>query len=349
MAKTTRKSSEKGKSKAAQNYDVLKEEIQNKVVRNVYLFFGEETYLIAHFIEQICSVFLDPAMAEMEEMNRIVLENETNDVQIVSVAEEYSFFACNRVVIVRNSGLFQKESFSEALQTYIKEPAEMTCLIFVEDHVRGNAKGVNFLNKHGGLAVDFQYRNQIELGKWVARLCKDGGKTASRETIDHLVAISQESMYALKNEVEKLVAYKKDAVEITKGDVDVLCTRSIKANIFEMTDALFVGNVERALVVLQQVIEAKEPPIVIIAMLSSHMYRLFMVKEQLATKKSQAAVSAALGLSPYYVKNLARQCGRVQLEKLAEAIATCHELDVKSKSTSTDIVREIELFLCSFH
>jgi DNA polymerase-3 subunit delta len=115
-----------------------------------------------------------------------------------------------------------------------------------------------------------------------------------------------------------------------------------------MTQAMLTGNKKAAIIELDKMISNKEEPIAIIGFIASHLYKLLRVMELTEKRMSPKDVAQEAGISDYYVKNLIKQSKNATIKNLRRALEMCHELDVKSKSTSEDIQTAIETFIIEF-
>jgi len=331
---------------AKTNYDLFKKEIKEKKFRNVYVFYGEEDYLINYYKNLLCNELLSK---DTKDLNLVLLDENTDVNNLLSNVNSMPFFSDNKVVIVRDSKIFNKgENFPDRLKEYIENPLSSTYLIFIESKVKSNSKGLNLVNKYNGLAVNFEYRPHVELENWANRVFKDRGKEPESGLVEYFISICNDSMYSILNEIDKISMYKGEEKRITRKDIDTICTLSTKAIIFDMTDAMADGNSSKALNSLDKLIAAKEEIIVIIASLSSHMYKLLKVKGLLQKRMSNDLIASKMAASPYYIRNLAKQCGRISIDKLKFAVEKCHEIDLNSKTGGNGGRLGLELFICEF-
>ncbi len=331
--------------KANTAYDKLKKEIDNKETSDVYLFYGDEKFLIERYVDSICGLLLEGDTAML---NKVVLDEETDPGKIVAEAENMPFFAEKRVVIVLNSGQFKKGESDKKIQAYFEEPHKSTCLIFVESKAVGNSKAVNFLKKCGGLAVNFEYRSSDELEAWMGQYISKRGKSISYSALTYFIAISDESMHSIQNEADKLLLFIGDRPEVMQEDIDAICTKTIKSLIFDMTQAMLTGNKKAAIYELDKMLVNKEEPIAIIGFLSSHLYKLLRVMELSQKRMNPKNIALETGISDYYIRNLIKQSKSTTIPNIQQALEMCHDLDVKSKSTSEDIRTALETFIIQF-
>ncbi len=97
-------------------------------------------------------------------------------------------------------------------------------------------------------------------------------------TAKYLVECCGTSMQDLINELRKLIEYKGENSNITKQDIDLLCTKQIQAVIFDLTDNLGKKETSKALEVYNGLISNKEPIQKILITLYNHFKKLYIIK-----------------------------------------------------------------------
>ena len=84
------------------------------------------------------------------------------------------------------------------------------------------------------------------------------------------------NMQNLINEIRKLIEYAGPNGRITKESIDALTTELLDSEIFNLTDALGAGNMNRALEIYDELKYQKIDEAVIIASLFGHLERLYL-------------------------------------------------------------------------
>ena len=84
----------------------LKEELKKNIFRPVYLFYGEEQYLLNYYLGEIQKKLI-PADCEIMNMSLFEGEDILAD-QIIESAQAVPFMNDKRLIIVKNSGFYSK-------------------------------------------------------------------------------------------------------------------------------------------------------------------------------------------------------------------------------------------------
>ena len=136
----------------------------------------------------------------------------------------------------------------------------------------------------------------------------------------------------LMSELEKLILYVPEGAEIEKKHVGALCSIHYSARLFDLNDAVATGNSDKAYRIAQSLLEEKEPPVKILAILSKMWSQLYSVKLLTACGARQAEIASLLGVKDFAAGKLTRQAAKLDLKKIKEKIDLCEELDLSIKS-----------------
>ena len=94
-------------------------------------------------------------------------------------------------------------------------------------------------------------------------------------TLRYFIECSGTSMQDLINEIRKLIEYVGEGGKIQKQDIDKLTIKKLESVIFDLTDTLGKKDIAKALVVLKNLIYAKEPLQTILITLYNHFKTCF--------------------------------------------------------------------------
>jgi DNA polymerase-3 subunit delta len=182
------------------------------------------------------------------------------------------------------------------------------------------------------LIVEFPYARPEELTGWVTRRFKAEGIEIDAYTASQLVETCEQSMTDMLNEIEKLTAYLGGRKNVTGQDIEKVCTMSIKARIFDLTDAIADKKSARALELLSDMITLKEPVQKILYMITRQFRQILQVKLLKDEGNTPDGIAAKLKLTPFIAGKLIRQAGRFDTEKLKQAVEAALEFDLAVKT-----------------
>ena len=144
---------------------ILKEDLKNNSLKNIYVFYGEEEYLKKYYIDKIEETILDD---NFKSLNKIVLDGKVEDEKIIEACETMPFFSERKLVVVKNSDRFNSKGSAKSKKNeeefikYVENIPKYICLVFYEDTIDKRLKIVKGI-KNNGLLVEFQYLKQPEL------------------------------------------------------------------------------------------------------------------------------------------------------------------------------------------
>lgn len=338
--------------------DRIKEHLKNNTLSRVYLFHGDEPFLIDYFVNELKKQVLGD---NDQGLNFSLFENKTDIDVLIDTCDTFPIFADKKLVIVKNSGLFsargQKKAETtededgqeeedtkqdsgpvtgsraqEALSEYIPNVPDTTCLVFTESSVDKRLKVFKHVSGYGTV-LEFKRNRPEYLVKWVIQnMKKQLGRNIPVEAAEYLVAVSDPGMYTLRNEIFKLAAYAGDRKDITLDDVKQLTIPTIKSVIFDLLDAVAQRDGKKALVILDDILFLKEPEQKIFAMLSKQTGELMKMKLLLEKGASQADINRYFsGRHPYVIKKMTEQARRTSVKYLQNLLQCLMETEESYK------------------
>jgi len=363
------KSLEKDSNK--QSLEKLKEQLKTKNPARIYLFYGDEPFLIDYYVKALKDLILE---GDNGGLNLTVFEDSIDIDDVIDACETFPVFAPRKLVIVKNSGLFysktkkntassDKDDASEeddvkpstetrpenkrqaALTEYIPNIPDTTCLIFIESQADKRLKPYKQVVSYG-LALEFNRNKPAELVPWVIKGMKSLNKVIDYDAAQYLVAISEPDMYTLRNEIFKLADYAGDRKEITLNDVKQMAIPTIKSVIFDLLDAVAKKDVSQSLNILNEIIALKEPEQKILAMLSKQMGEMLKLKLLMEDGATQVQINQYFqGKHPYALKIMTQQATGMNVEFLRNMLGKCMEAEENYKKGLIEPKLALELLL----
>lgn len=176
-------------------YDLLEKELKNGVLRSIYLFYGEETFLIENCIKRIKKNFGEI----LQGINYVIIdESLVND--LIYNIESPAFGYDKKLIFVKNSGLFKKDGrkkvgspIQESIAKYINENMDVidenVNIIFYETEVDKN-NVYDAVNKNG-IVCEFTELNQMQLVRRLKQICNGYKVNVNENVLAYLVEVSR--------------------------------------------------------------------------------------------------------------------------------------------------------------
>lgn len=335
--------------------EILKKQIKENTLQNVYLFYGAEEYLIKYYVNVIKKLIVNE---ENSELNYIFFEGKTDVDSIIANCETLPIFSDKKLVIAKNSGLFKskkgdasnagsdKKSTKDKLSEYLENIPPYTCLILVETEIDKRLKLINAIKKYG-LIVELDFQKPADLVKWVIKVFKSYNKSIEQMPASYLVENSEYSMTELLNEIDKIVNYVGDKPQITINDIESVCNKSIKSRIFDLTDAVSEGNISKALDLLNDMAALKEPMQKVLFMIIRQVRMIYRIKLLRQKGMKDDAVAKQMGLTPFVASKVMRISRNLDINVLEKAMYYSLELDESIKTGKITDRIAIELLIAS--
>lgn len=330
---------------------------------SIYLFYGEETYLLETKVKRIKKEFTQL----IQGINFIQIDD-TNAEELISDLETPAFGFDKKLIIAKNTGLFKKEKKTsksdikkkkndesklplyEKIAKYIEknkdELNESVDLIFVEQEADKNTL-YQTIEKVGEVK-EFTLLKLPELITNIKKIASAYKVSINDETAKYLIECCGTSMQDLINEIRKLIEYKGENNTITKQDVDLMCTKQIQAVIFDLTHNLGKKETGKALEIYNGLISNKEPIQKILITLYNHFKKLYIIK---IAEKYKEDAATAMNLKPNQLflvgkyKGQARYFDTKELRKILNALI---DLDANYKVGLISLEIGIEAILCRY-
>ena len=333
-------------------YNEVDKLIQTKLY-SVYLFYGEEEYLINTLINKIKKKF-----GELVLGINYVLIDDTNIDQLISNIEMPAFGYDKKLIIVKNSNIFKKDgrkkknsALEEALINYFKynfEIVEQNCVIVFYEIETNSTELFGEIEKR---AISFKsdFLDPKNLIAYLKNICKLYHVEIDDTTLMYMVENCGTNLRVLINELRKVIEYTGEGNKIIKDAIDQLCIKQIESIIFDLTDNIGAKKISNALDILDNLLANKEPIQVILVTLYTHIKRLYLSK--ISTGVSKDSLVVALGIKPNHLFLIKKYQGQsknfseIQLRGLLEALA---DLDYNSKIGNIDADVGLRSILCNY-
>ncbi len=304
----------------------LSEDISSGNFQQFYLLYGQESYLKRQYRKRLTDAMLPGG----DRMNYAYYEGRQLPVgEIIDLAETLPFFAERRLIVIENSGWFK--TANDRINDYMTHVPETTFFLFVESEVDKRGKLYKLISKNG-YCVSMDRQKPAQLEKWVSGRCRKLGFSITRPALDRFLVMTGDEMDNIDNELQKLTAYCHGRDVIRPEDVEAVCCSQVPDEIFTMTDAISDRNAKKALDAYSSLLERREEPLRILAMLVRQFNILLRIRSLMDDGISGSAMASYISLHPYVLKKSREQARRFRQATLLSALKDCGqtEQDIKT-------------------
>ncbi len=325
----------------------LKAAIRERKPERLYIFHGEETFLLNHYMGQLTKLLVDPLT---ESFNSHKLTKETFDLQsFADAVESLPMMAENTFVWVDDVDIFKlSEGDREKVTELLSDIPPYCTVVFTYETVAWKPdkryKKLWQAIDTKGAVVEFARQDQRQLIAWVGRHFAANGKQIAPDLCSYLIDITGGTMTALAGEISKISAYS-DADTIVKSDIDAVTEPVLDAVVFQMTDMLGEGKYGPALVKLQHLFKMQQEPLSILGAMGNHFRRLGAARTLLDAGKSSGELMKLYSMGDYPARKLMGVAKRFSGAFCAFAAEQVMETDRKIKTSYDDPQRLLEMLL----
>lgn len=321
----------------------LQEDLKNGNFRQIYLLYGDEDYLTQLYRNKL----LKALVPEGDTLNFSRYEGKDIRVrEVIDLCETIPFLAEKRVILFENSGFFKNKC--DELADYLPQIPDYLYLIFAEKQVDKRSRMYKAL-KDKGRAVEFSLPDDNTLLKWIATILGKRGKKIRTNDAAVLLQRTGSNMGNIKNELDKLIGYTEGRDMVTMADIDAICTNRAENRVFEMVRAVAEKDQKKAMLLYEDLLALREPPIRILFNLTKEFRRMLLIKKMEREGTSRNEIAAVLSIKPFAVQNSSRCAQRYtisSLERIIEEFAAADE-DVKSGRLDERLAVELMIVKCS--
>jgi len=308
---------------------VLDEDIKNKKLHGLYLFFGNEAYDIESYVEKIKKCFSNLEAG----VNFFVLDKSSID-SLADICESVSFFGLEKLVVIKNTGL----KFNKDILENITNPELV--IVIVEDNVDKRTSEYKYLTKKA-VCVEFSKLNEKDAIFFVKRMLNAYKINVSDEVAKYLVNVCTADKQILINEFRKIVSYLNAGESLTKEIIDKICSKTLDAKIFDLMDLIIGKKKKEAILTLEDILAQGTYIGIITSMIFKQIKQIYQIKlleKQMLEEGISLDISKELGIHPFVFSKLKVASSMYTLEHLEELMLDFDKYDENSKTGKMDTV-----------
>ena len=325
----------------------LKAALKQKQVHRLYIFHGEETFLLQHYLQQLKKLLVDELT---ESFNFHKLTKENFDLRgFADAVESLPMMAEHTFVWVDDIDIFKlPESDRAKVTELISDIPDYCTVLFTYETVSWKPdkrfKKLWDAVSQNGVVVEFARQDQRDLIAWVTRHFAANQKRIDPNLCSYLIDIAGGTMTALAGEISKICAYS-GTEQITKSDIDAVTEPVLDAVVFQMTDLLGEGKYGPALIKLHQLLKMQQDPILILGAIGGHFRRLGTARTLLDNGRNSGELQRLYGLPDYPARKIMGAAKSFSAAFCAKSAELILETDRQMKTSYDDPERLLEVLI----
>lgn len=335
-------------------------------LRPVYLVLGEERWHTQRVVAALREAATKGGVAGFNEDK--FQAGESSASSIVSAARMLPMMAPRRFVLVRGLERWEKKAADDGtdaaedddakgvraaspldeLAEYVKAPVDTTVMVLVATKLNAQRRLVTAAKK-GDFLVACDPVSRGHLPELVTSMARDLGHTIDRQVADLLAEIAGPEVSPVADAMERLSLYVGPGAPISEDDVATVVTRVRHSTVWELVDQIAARRLDRALAVLDDVIDARDGGLPLLGAIASSVRKLAKLESALAAGMSPPEAAQRAGVPPFKIGELQQTLRRLPRGKVAAWLRLLAETDLALKSsrrTSHAILEAMIVDMC---
>lgn len=325
----------KTKKDTPDGYKLFKEDLKSGDFRRMYVFYGEESYLIESCRKALKKKLIDPVTEDFN-YHRFTQEN-FSITAFQEAVEALPMMAEHSMVEVTDINFF---SFPEADRNVMGEIfgdiPEYCTILFVYDAVEWKPDK-RYKKLYGAMdsvcsQVAMNKQSERELIPWIKRQLLAAKKGMQDELCRYLIMQTGGSMTTLAAELQKLICFT-DQEEITRYDIDQVVIPVLEAAIFDITRDIGNRDFDSALQKLKDLLRQDTEPIVINAVIGRQMRQMYTAKVLSEGGKGSYELMSLYGIRDFAAREVYNQARGYKKQQLREGCRLTAMTDYQMKTS----------------
>ncbi len=318
-------------------FENLKASLQQEI-KPAYFIGGEDSFLLywsLDLIEKACNL-------NFADFNKVIFSGEGFDATaIVESAQVMPIGDQKRLIVVKDYLNKKNEKEKKIIVDYLKNPVDTTCIVFFASNT--NDFYMSFVNNVE--YVDCSKLTPVTVGKWVTVNFARANKKITPEALKTLTEFCSYSLTKLNSEINKLIAYVGDSEEVNTSDILQIVSKDAEYVIFELTEALSKKDGTTAYKIIDKLLEGKDTPTSIIAIITNHFRRLFYTA--ITTGQTNSELAKNLNVKEFAIVKAKEQAKMFTKLNLKNIYDLCLSVDYQIKSGGMEGVNALNYLVAN--
>jgi DNA polymerase-3 subunit delta len=326
-------------------HDLISSLKQGKILP-LYLFFGEEEFLIQEAVDLVINKVVVPGARDFN-FNTLYCKD-TSSSELVNLCQTLPFMSEKRLVIAKEIDVFKAADLEELIP-YLNDPSPSTCLLMLSNQPRYEKKAVISAVEAHGAVTRFYALLDREIVAWIEEWVRARGLSIRRDAAQFLWQTLGNDLQKIGNELEKVVISLNEKKTVTFDDVKTVVGDFREYSSFDLAAALGQKNREKAFLILSRLIQEGEAPVGLLGSIAWNFRRLMQAKAMEAAGMGQDDIMKKLRIIFHQAGLFKEQMRCYTLDELREVFAVMLSTDKALKSSGLNgrlILERMILRLC---
>ena len=313
----------------------------------IYLVYGDQELLVNKMLNKIAK----DTLSDIDEFNYVILDaSKVTNKEVDDELNSLPFISDNKVVSLTNCYFLtnsNNECLSDAslIEKYIENETDgITFIISVVSNKLDEKRTIVKKLRSKVKVVEVNSLSKKELPLVVKQMFSQRKAEISDSALEELLSRLDNDMYQISNEVDKLTTYTN---KIHLDDIKALTPRKLEDNIFDMIDAMFKKNINKAFSIYNDLKNLGNEAVGLVSIIASQVRFLYQILVLSNKGYSESNIANELSVHPYRVKMGLEKVRGYSDYELEEFLSKLSNLDIQIKTGDIDRFVGLELFILS--
>lgn len=313
----------------------------------IYLVYGDQELLVNKMLNKIAK----DTLSDIDEFNYVILDaSKVTNKEVDDELNSLPFISDNKVVSLTNCYFLtnsNNECLSDAslIEKYIENETDgITFIISVVSNKLDEKRTIVKKLRSKVKVVEVNSLSKKELPLVVKQMFSQRKAEISDSALEELLSRLDNDMYQISNEVDKLTTYTN---KIHLDDIKALTPRKLEDNVFDMIDAMFKKNINKAFSIYNDLKNLGNEAVGLVSIIASQVRFLYQILVLSNKGYSESNIANELSVHPYRVKMGLEKVRGYSDYELEEFLSKLSNLDIQIKTGDIDRFVGLELFILS--
>ena len=310
----------KQKTSKKAGFEELIKEISSGEISPLYIFKGDQIYLIDQALQEL----KNRVLGEADDTNYIVFHGDSASAEeITESASTIPMFSNRKLVVVKNAEKLNTKELA-FLEPYFESPSPSSCVVIIFS----DGKAPKIKKK----LPTFNFT--LEKGTTVSAVKEDAQKLGCNITTraaQTLISLVGEDLKEIHNELVKLSLYRSGRKDIDIEDIENHTRKAQFGDVFALINAISKRNKKEALKVLLDLEEQGEEPLSVLSRITWRFRLIWKAKELTDKKAPKPEILKELKMSPGAFYYLSEDLKKYSYEDITRIMGLLSECDKKLK------------------
>ena len=295
----------------------------------LYVFFGEENYLVQQAVQYVKSCSLDGVLVDFNFTT--FYAGDTPVDRIFEDIQTLPVMSNRRVVVVKDVQELKDKDW-EHLAPVLEKPVDSTVLILQGSKLDKRKKYFRWLTENG-VFCEFRRPFENQIPGWIRQICTVHGLRIDDSAIQLLHRLTGSVLTEIEAEVRKLRDFLGERKDIVLEDVAQCVSSRKEENVFALAATIARGETVESLIQLAGLLEDGQSSVGIVALVSRHMRILMLCKQGEELGFNGQKLSQHAQIPHYYLAEYQSQAATWTRAKLESALSLLSDTDRALKSS----------------